>query len=494
MRVKIVTLLLLSLLGALGALLIVHGATPHRAPAPPAVHAGSGEPAASAAGSASASAAGSSSAPPADAGPPKLIDRPLRVVALGWDLGAAGVLANGGLDPAPNSDFSAAGVETHIAVVDAMPVVEGALARGGGDKDGADIALVPFSHFVAATERLRALSPEAFFVIGWSRGREALLSSKEGLPAPDAKGEAKELKMVGSPGDPATFLGLFALDAAGVPLTAVRLVGPETRSDDAILAAIDRDATPPDPARRFVLLTSADASRLVPFVAVAQHGLVDRSKKGLAVWARTWLDGMKKLGSDPPAAARQIAQATGAPEPIALLKRLGQITPATLTDNARLAGLSGRGALTLDSLFQRSFRIWRASGALATPAPDAAPVSTQVIASLARSNPELIQTPTPRPAANGSAADTARAMITFRMPEGKFDEGELGANIAFFADVFERSALRVAVNKGQNVDAAATKHLIDLVDERFDSAGGRVIPAKKALPKVGASVEILPAP
>lgn len=498
MRVKIVFGLLLSLLVALGGMMVLRGTKPHQAPTPPAARAGgTGEPAASAsaAGSASGSAAGSSSAPPVDAGPPKLMERSLRVVSLGWDLAAPGVLANGGLDPAANSDFSAAGLDLHLNVVDSMATVEGALARGGADKDGADIALVPFSQFVAASERLRALSPEAFFVVGWSRGREALISSKDTLPAPDAKGEVKELKMMGAAGEPATFLGLFALDAAGIPASSVRLVGPEVRGDDATLAAVDRDAAPADPVRHVILLTTADASRLVPFVAVAQHGLLDKNKKALSVWARTWLDGMKKLGSDPPTAARQIAGAPGAPEPIALLKRLGQITPATLTDNARVAGLSGRGALTLDALFQRSFRIWRAAGVLATPAPELAPINTGVIASLARSNPELITAPAPgRSGSPGSAADSAKAMITFRVPEGKLDEAELGSSIAFFADVFERSTQRVVVSRGANVDAAATKHLIDLVEERFDSANGRVIAGKKALPKVAASVEILPAP
>ena len=265
-RVKIVFGLLLSLLVALGGMMVLRGTKPHQAPTPPAARAGGPtEPAASAsaAGSASASAAGSSSAPPVDAGPARLMERSLRVVSLGWDLAAPGVLANGGLDPAANSDFSAAGLDLHLNVVDSMATVEGALARGGADKDGADIALVPFSQFVAASERLRALSPEAFFVVGWSRGREALISSKDTLPGPDAKGEVKELKMMGAAGEPATFLGLFALDAAGIPASSVRLVGPEVRGDDATLAAVDRDAAPADRARLFAG-NAAAVYRLTP--------------------------------------------------------------------------------------------------------------------------------------------------------------------------------------------------------------------------------------
>ncbi len=505
-RVNVVFGLLFGLFAAFGVMIFLRGMAPHQAPAPPApiavaTVAASASASASAAAEASGAPATSNSAAPPDAGPTKLLDRPLRVVALGWDLAAPGVLANGGLEPSPSSDFVAAGVDTRILATDAMSVVEGALARGGADKDGADIAILPFSQFVASYERLRALTPEAFFVLGWSRGREALISTKDALPTRSEKGEPKEVKMIGNAGEPAAFLGLFALDAAGIPASSVRLVAPDARPEDAALAAVDRDAAPADAARRNILLTTADASRLVPFVAIAQHGLLEKSKKALAVWARVWLDGTKKLASDPPTAARQIAAAPGAPEPIALLKRLGQIGSASLTDNARIAGLSGRGAVTLDSLFQRTWRIWRTSGLLATPAPEAAPIATSVIAALVYSNPELI-TPSlggarSAPAAGGKATnalDSLRVMITFRQAETQLDEAELIASAAFFADAFERSSLRVSVVKSGGVDGAGTKRLIDAVEERFDVAAGRLSPAKKAVAKSAAAIEVLAAP
>ncbi len=504
MRVKVVFGLLFGLFAAFGVLTIMRGTTPHQAPTPPtpvAVASSSASPSASAAASASGAPLGSNSAEPPDAGPGKLLDRPLRVIALGWDLAAPGVLANGGLEPSPTSDFVAAGVDTRIIATDVMNVVEAALARGGADKDGADVAIVPFSQFVASYERLRALTPEAFFVLGWSRGREAVISSKDALPTLNEKGEPKEVKMIGVAGEPAAFLGLFALDAAGIPASSVHLVATDTRADDAALAAIDRDAAPADAARRNILLTTADASRLVPFVAVSPHGLLEKSKKALAVWARVWLDGTKKLASDSPTAARQIAAAPGAPEPIALLKRLGQTGNASLTDNARVAGLSGRGAVTLDSLFARTWRIWRASGLLATPAPEVAPINTSVIAALVHSNPELITPPVARgpsaPAPGGkasSALDGLRVMIAYRQAETKLDEADLESSAAFFADAFERSSLRVSVVKGGSVDAAATKHLIDSVEERFDVASGRLSAARKPVPKSAAAIEILAAP
>jgi hypothetical protein len=499
-RVKIVFVLLVVLLGGLGFMLVSRDRAPHQMPLAPSASA-SASPAGSGSAALLASASASGSATPPDAGPVKLMDRPLRTVTLGWDLAAPAVLANGGVDPGTASDFTAAGLEVHVRAVDAMSAVEAALARGGADKDGADVAVVPFCELVASYERLRALTPEAFFVVGWSRGREALVSTQPTLPAPtdrpalgaDAKGA---VSMVGTGGEAATFLGLYALDANGTPPGAVRLVPPGGKPDDPPLAAVDRDAMPADGARRTILLTTADASRLIPFVAVAQHGLLDKQGRALAAWARVWLEGAKKLADDPPTAARQIATSAGAPEPIALLKRLGEITPASLGDNARAVGLSGRGALSLETLFQQSWQIWRGAGVLATPAPDAAPINTSVIAALARANPSLIAPPPPsKPAQKQPAgADARAAMITFRQLEGKLDEPALVLAAGLFADVFERSTLRVAVVKGASVDAAATKKLIDGVEQRFDVTPGRLVAAKKVRPSVAGAVEILAAP
>jgi hypothetical protein len=499
-RVKIVLGLLLVMFVGFGAALAGKERTPHVAPSPPAPSTATAATSASAASSASA---GSSAAPPGsaavegDGGPVKLFDRPLRVIALGWDLAAPAVLANGGVEPGDKSEFTAAGLEVHVTAVDAMTAVEGALARGGGDKDGADIAVVPFSDLVASYERLRALSPEAFFVVGWSRGREALVSARDALPSPNDKPDAKPVDpkagvpLVGEAGDAATFLGLFALDANGIPPGAVHLVPAGARPEDAPLAAVDRDA-PADPGRRNILITTADASRLVPFVAVAQHGLLEKSPKALAAFSHVWLEGNKRLESDPPAAARQISAAQGAPEPIALLKRLGEISSASLGDNARVFGLSGRGALTLEALFQQAWRIWRGASVLATPAPEAAPVNAGVVASLARAGVGAA----PRLAPKGAPAnaDTLHALVTFRQPEGKLDDPALLAELGLLADVFERSALRVGVVKAGGVDAAATKKLVDEAAERFDVAPVRLVTAKKAPAKSAAAIEVLAAP
>jgi hypothetical protein len=494
-RVKIVLGLLLVLFAGYGAMLATRERPPHATPLPAVTASATTSASASApAGSGSAPAASGSAAVPAGDGGAKLLDRPLRVVALGWDLAAPAILANGGLDGAPTNDFTSAGLDVRVSATDNMSAIESALARGGGDKDGADVAVIPFCSLVAAYEQLRALSPEAFFVVGFSRGRDALVSTKDALPGPESDLK-KGVPMVGVAGEPSTFLGLYALDANGVPPTAVHLVAPSAaHSDDPPLAAVDRGVTPSDGARRNILVTTADASRLVPYVAVAQHGLVEKHGPALVTWAKVWLEAQKKLSEDPPTAARTITTAPGAPELIVLLKRLGDIAPATLGDNARLVGLSGRGALSLDGLFQEAWRLWRGAGVVATPAPDTSPVSGAIIASLVRNNPSLIAPGKSGGKASPAGADGWKAVVTFKQPEGKLDEPALLAQAGLLADAFERSAIRVAVVKGGGVDGAATKKLIEGVEQRFDVTPGRLVAAKKAPAKAAGAVEILAAP
>ena len=484
MRVHIVFGVLFVLFGATIAMIAGRDRVAHTAPAPVAPSA-----------TASASAVPSSSVAPAGASL-HLMDRPLRTITLGWDLAAPAVLANDGLEPSDRSDFSAAGVPTHVRPVDAMSAIEAALARDGTDKDGADIAVVPFSDLVASYERLRALNPAVFFVVGWSRGREALVSTRDAMPPPSANlapslADKAAVSMVGTAGEAAAFLGLFALDANGTPPGTVHLVTQGPNLDDPPLAAIDRDASS-DTVRRNVLLTTADASRLVPFVAVAQRQMLESHGKAFAAWARVWVEATGRLEKDPTTAARTIAAVPGAPEPVALLRRLGEMAPASLQDNARAFGLSGRGALTLEVLFQQAWRIWRAVGVLATPAPEVTPIDSAIVAALVRAAPSLV--PAPRPKATVVAADSLKVLVTFRQPDGKVDAAALLATAGLLAAVFDRSLLRISVTRGGVVDPVATRHLADDVVQRFDIAPERLIVAKKAPPRTGAAIEILVAP
>jgi hypothetical protein len=488
-RAKIVLGLLISFFAAFGALLALRKPLPHEAPAAPRPpSAPSAEPALSSSAVASSSAASAlASARPADAGAdggaPKLLDRPLRVVTLGWDLLAPALLENDGLVPGAKSGFTAAGIDVRLGAITDMAGIEKALARGGAEDGGADVAIMPLPALAASYERLRALSPEAFLVVGFSRGREALVSKRDALPEPPASGE---VKLAGVAGEASTFLALFLLDAAGIPPARVRLVSP-SEADQAAVAAVIRGAAP---AGARPLLTSADTPRLIPYVAVAQRGLLDVRSDALAALGRGWLAGSRKLAADPPAGARRVAAAAGASDPLSFVERLGELSPASLSDNARMAGLSGREALTLDALFQRSWALWRGVGALATPAPDRAPIATQVIASLALSEGVARE---PDSAGKAPAGwEKGRALLVHR--QEKLDQDALVNAAGTLAATFERAVVRVGVQRGPVVDTLRTKGAIDAVVGRFDVAPARVVPATKGAGKGAAVLEVLMAP
>lgn len=485
MRAKIVLAVLFALVVGTVALVATRQRTDHVAPVPTA---------ASTASSALAATSGSASAPTpgpagsADGGAP-LFDRPLRTVALGWDALVPAVLANRGLEPGADGAFAKAGLDVRLSPVDTMAIVESALARGGADKDGADIAIVPLPAFVASYERLRALGLEIFLVTSWSRGREAVVAARELFAAPPSG----DIRVGGAAGDGATLLALFALDAAGVPSSSVKLVPLPVKASEVVLEAVDR-GTLTDQALegRKVLLTTADASRLVPWVAVAPHGLVAASAPALVTWTRGFMEGQRKLATDAPGAAREVAAQKNAPEPLSLLRRLGELSQASLVDNTTVMGLSGRGGVRLDALFQDAWRLWRAVGVLATPAPESAPIGTQIVAAAARAEPGLVP---PAPAAPKSApTDKTRILLAYRAPEGKIDEPALVARVGMLAGLFEKSSLRITVRGAAGVDTPRTKKLVEAVQGQFDIAPGRLVAGTKAEGKAAASVEVLEVP
>jgi hypothetical protein len=486
MRRKIVFGLLLVMLGGLVALLALRQPTPHEAPVVEVPRDDADDAGTSAEGPADAggAATAASDAGGADGDPA----RPVRVVGMGWDVIAPGVLGNDGTDPGDESTFSRHGVQTHFGAVGGIADVERALAAGGEQDDGADIAIVPLPEVVAAWERLRALSPHVFFVVAWSRGRDGVY----GLPGAglvDAPTNA-DVKLVGRAGEPATFLALFSLSLSGVDLERVRIVDP---ADAAVAtmkyAAVDRGASDADrrTAGRRVLVTTADASRLIPWVAIAPEGFLRAHADAVTSWTRGWLEGVVALREDVPTAARSVAGTPGAPEAVALLRRLGQLDFIGLRDNARVAGLSGRGAVTIDALFDRTWDTWREVGVLSTPAPDAVPAYTGTVVSLVRADLELARPP----AAEARAIDhDADVLLRHALPAGRVDDAQLVSRIGLLGGVFERSALKVAVRGPRNGHQAA----ITRACERYDLSRTRFDRAARVPGRASAVIEVLAAP
>lgn len=381
----------------------------------------------------------------AKAKPPKPhMKRPLRVAGLGWELIAPGIVANQGNTPGKESLFKKSNLTVHFSGYRSMKGVEAALARGGDDQRGADVAILPLPSLVASFERLRALKPQIFFVVAWSRGKDGLLAGPRASLRRPPHGA---VKLVGQPGDTATFLSLFMLDLAGVKLSRVRLVKSAGRPRVPFYAGTRPLAPNLVPPGHKFLVTTADAPRLIPMVAVAPQGFIKAHGKALTVWGQIWMEGIKRMQADVPGAARRVAKLKGAPHALDLLKRLGQLAPASLVDNARLVRLSGRDAVTLDALFAHSWRIWRAVGVLSSPMPEVTPLSVITLSSVVRTFPAPVEMVPP----------TISGKIAAKQPKGEFrtllvhapamrrwDQRTAAGHIGFVAGVFRRSKLRVS--------------------------------------------------
>jgi hypothetical protein len=415
-----------------------------------------------------------------------LLDRPLRIVASSWELAAALVVANGGTSTADGSAVRAEGLDARVDVVTAPRDVESQLARGGADPAGADVAVVPLPWLVTSYERIRALEPQIVHVVGWSHGREVLFGSKDGIlsrPGP-LSGDVT----VFSDDPSATAFALYALDAAGTPASHVRVV---TDPKGATLAALARplasDRSSDLPTK--ILLTTADASRLIPFVAVTAGGFAREHAAAVTALLVAWDKGATQLHADVPAAARRIAAEKNAPEPSALLERLGWTADPGREDEGHALGLLGSDAgivgdaqVTVGVLFAREWQLLRDASALSSPAPEAPPVDT---APYAMAFPATTAAPPPALVPPG---DGARVLLAQRVTKG--DADAIASRAAFLADVFERSPLRITTRP-----TTLAKDAADAATARYRVPAARIVVATTPLADPGvALIEVLAIP
>lgn len=418
---------------------------------------------------ADAAAAAEAAAPTAPA------EKPIRVAALGWELVAAGV------------DMKSPAVE--LAPETTLDAVEARLARGGNDSQGADIALVPLPAFVASYERLRALEPKVFLVVGFSRGREEVHTNAGALlKAPPGADEVKlvalgpatsadaNMKQAGS--ESATVLGLFALDLLGVAPARIRMIpaGSEA-AKTAPFSAIVRGASD----ERKLALSSSDASRLIPIVAIAPKGVIESRGKALDDWSKAWVEGLARAGKDAPGAARRLATKDnvtfaagvgGAPEALHLVERLGQIEAAKPT-------------VPIDTLMQRTWQLARAGGLTTSAAPDPLPIDPR-----AATPPK--QTPTAGDAdagAFGPVPTGATPLVLYRADTAS-DANAVAAQIGFLSGIFERAVFRISAKGGDK----AAKNIASIARDKYEVSSSRLATVAAEPQGAFAAVEILSPP
>lgn len=433
-------------------------------------------------------------------------ERPLRVTALGWELVAAGVALT-----AP--DGGATSMNLELAPETSLEAVEARLARGGGDPVGADVAVMPLPAFVQSYDRLRALDPRAFAVVGFSRGREEVHAASGALLKPPPAADevkmialgphaASDATMKAAGSESATVLGLFALDLLGVPASRVRMVAPGAPdAKGALLSAIVRGTSD----ERKLAFSSADASRLIPIVAIAPKAQIDGGEPRMREFARAWLDGIERSGKDASNVARRLANKEalplgagvgGAPEAISLLERLGQIEPVGLSVQRALIGAAAKGPVTLATLTQRTWILARAGGLTTSAAPSPLPIDDRVANAIA---PAPAAAP---PAAGGGDAGAADAgafaalpvaatpLVVYRAVDPAADVASVAAQIGFLAGVFEHAAFRVTAKGGDK----AARAIATAARDAFDVAPTRLATAAGEPAGAFASVEILSLP
>jgi len=430
--------------------------------------------------------AGPDAAASRPAGP---LGRPLRLVALGWELAAPGIVAEeesgGGLSEPGDLDVQ-------IRVVDDTDAIERALARGGEDDEGADVAVLPLPALVGAADRLRALEPQIILVTGWSRGRESLLAAEEGLLSRGGPSLPEEVTLAARSGSTALFLAAFVLDLGGVSLGGVRMIPPgDEAAAAATFEAVEEPAGPRLPRVRaprgqVPVLSTTEAASLVPFVAVAPRRLVETEQDALVPLARSWLAGAAEAASDLPTAARRVAAAEGAPEALELLRRLDRTGPADLDDNVHLLALAGRRAATVDTLAARVASLYRELGLLERrEGAGAVAVSADVVSALVRAG-DLGEDPEGAPVAAGAAPGDTAARLVMTADLSALSEADRAEEVALLAETFVGARLRIVA------PAPAARSLVESTRNRHGLAESRlVVEALPPLAGAGITLEVL---
>jgi hypothetical protein len=478
-RQIIVFVTLLVLLGILGFSLVV-GAASTRAAALALLEQGAApSPSASASASSPRTAVTAPSVVPSSSAAPEpkpAIDRSLSIAGLGWELLAPALLAANGSKSTETSEFAKLDVKVSISVASTMTDIERALASGGAGSGGADLALVPLSELAAGYERLRALDLRVFLVTGWSQGRDVLTGTAlSKLPA------AGSIGLEHSGGADALSLALLTLDLAGIPLERLKI---DERSPSALLHAksggVDDDSQQQD-----LQISTREATRLLPYVLVAPRPLLEDRELVLAAFVRGWLAGVDTLLKDRAKAARTLAAMDGAPEALSLLQSLGGLEPVRLYESAALLGLSGRSAISIESLIDWQLRVRRAAHLGRASAPEVSLVDGRVVTRLVREQPRLVQ-PSELPKRRASPAG---AVALLERAFQKDDEDPLIEAVGVLAAVFPRHDVRLTAKSHK-----ASSEWLDRAATRYDIDRARLLSGGASKPGRAALLEVLRAP
>ncbi|MFT5359091.1 MAG: hypothetical protein ACI9KE_006334, partial [Polyangiales bacterium] len=258
----------------------------------------------------------------------------LRVVGLGAESIAPGIVAGGGLNSTDESEFAEGLLDVRLRKVAEVSAAERALSLGGDADDGAHLLVLPLPSFVASYERLRALDPRIIAVAGWSQGRDALYGpARDSLMQSRRSRRSAAVGLCADLGTPESFFALYLLELSG---TSVPDVNIQERCGSGFRAHDRSGSTNNDLGSGRLIATSADASTLVPWVIIAPGSLFEgeEAREMLKRWLHGWFEGVREIREHAAESARMIASATNS-DPVHILQHLGQIQVADLAQNVR---------------------------------------------------------------------------------------------------------------------------------------------------------------
>lgn len=409
---------------------------------------------------------------------PPLLDRRLRVVSADWSLLAPVVMANE--TPALSHDeFAGAPLQVAVTHVRSQEALESALATGGAEESGADVAIVSLPSLAVAYERLRALEPRIILLAGWSSGAHALISSDTASLVRERR--SPESPSVGTREASAElFMAAWLFERAGWDASELNVQA--LGGSNQMFRAVKVDGRP---ATGFRTITSTtEATALLPFVAVVPGAFATEHPRALAAFCSGYLGGADALHGDVPTAARSLAALPGTPETVDFVQQLGRIRFANVGENARRFALTGREVISLDWLFDETWRVWRSVGVVNSPTP-ASPLDPSVVTALVLRDPSRVE-----PAAAPEPRFDTDVVLAQHFDD--LDDADLVAALGELVGVFERSALRLNVQRGSSrpdPDAVVRRSA-----ERYGFDAARVQTGRRPPRGQQASIEVLAAP
>lgn len=418
----------------------------------------------------------------------KLLDRPLRVTTMGLALAAPGTMVKDAEEASRDGGAkSGAALDLELTTVSTPQKLEARLIHGGADADGADVAILSLPDLVASSERLRALEPQAFMIVGFSQSTERLHPIGA---APHVPLQGVDVKVFVPSGDRLAsreWMALFGMDSMQVPLSRVKLLTGDEKPKDASYVA----TTFLEKNEGEHVLSTVEAPGLVPYVAVMTKGMLAAREPVARAFAEAWLAGMQRSYVDAGAAAKRVlgkegavfsAASEGSGDLSTLVDHLGRVSKVSLADNARFFGVplkDGRRAplLALASSMVEGFG---EAGLLATP-PSWDLVDAKVVAALAKDTPPSVE--------KLECARGRKAPIMTRRELGQaLDEPALQRRIEAAAIAFEGCAIRVSLKGGEK--AATT--FVEATRTKLGLSSLKLVVGKTATQGASALVEIVP--